>query len=78
MKLSIKILDKNNLNKRLKTNKRIKLIMIQNQMIQKKQLKFNQCLNQFSGFKKIKYTFIIVTDVKLMFRWVFRVPNVEK
>jgi len=45
----------------------------------KKLIKYKQLkLNQFLSFKKIKYMFIIVTIVKLMFRWVFHVPNVKE
>ena len=53
--------------------------MIQNGMFLMKQIKFKQLiLNQFFSFKIIKFMFIIVTNVKLMSRWVSRVPNVNK
>ena len=78
--LTIANLDKNNLKKkRIKINKSIKLNMIQNGMFLMKQIKFQQLiLNQFFSFKIIKFMFIIVTNVKLMSRWVSRVPNVNK
>ena len=55
--------------------------MTQNVTELKKQFKINKrqiILKNFSSFKIIKFMFIIVTNVKLMFRWVLRVPNVNK